>query len=109
MNSHYPRIARIAAPLVLVTLCAGCVAVPADPAYTGAVVETAPPPPREEVIVVAPTPGYVWVTGFWGWEGRRHVWHPGHYVAPRPGYHWVPHTWVRVAGGWRMREGHWER
>ncbi len=68
----------------------------------------APPPPREEIIGVAPTPGYIWIGGYWNWVGGRYEWVPGHWAGGRQGYHWVAHQWVRQGDGWRMRPGHWE-
>jgi hypothetical protein len=88
---------------------AGCVVVPDQGHYAGRVVMVAPPPPRVEAVGVAPSPGYVWVGGYWGWVGGRHEWIPGHWVEGRPGRHWVPHAWVREGDGWRLRPGHWER
>ncbi len=82
---------------------------PAPGYYAGPVVAVAPPVARVEVIGVAPSPGYVWMGGYWNWVGRRHVWVEGRWAPGRPGYHWVPHTWVHVNGGWRMNEGHWAR
>jgi hypothetical protein len=69
----------------------------------------APPPPREDVIVEAPAPGFVWISGYWGWIGDRHEWVPGHWVPPRPGRHWVGAQWMRQGDGWRLHQGHWER
>ncbi|MBX3503211.1 MAG: YXWGXW repeat-containing protein [Alphaproteobacteria bacterium] len=64
----------------------------------------APPPPRG---------GYTWAPGYWGWDGRRHVWHRGRWMQARRGYHWVPAQWVDIDPGprrrWRFVPGHWER
>jgi hypothetical protein len=87
----------------------GCVVVPDQGHYAGGVVMVAPPPPRVEVIGVAPTPGYVWIGGYWNWVGGRHEWVPGRWEAGRPGHHWVAHPGVRQGAGGRMRPGHWER
>jgi hypothetical protein len=98
-----------AAVLAASIALSGCV-VTARPAYVGDTVMVAPPPPQQEVIGVAPAPGYVWIGGYWGWQGGRHVWMAGHWDAGRPGYRWAPHHWVQVrGGGWRLAEGHWER
>lgn len=91
-----------------VTLSA-CVIVPDQRHYAGGVVLVAPPPPREEIVGVAPVPGQVWLSGYWGWVGDRHEWVPGHWAAGRPGRHWVPDQWVRQGDGWRMKPGHWAR
>jgi hypothetical protein len=101
--------ASLASSLVLIMALAGCVVVPDQRHYAGGVVMVAPPAPRVEVAGVAPTPGYVWVGGYWSWVGGRHEWIPGHWVAPKLGHHWVAHQWVRQGDGWRMKTGHWER
>jgi hypothetical protein len=87
----------------------GCVVVPDQGHYVGGVVMVAPPAPRVEVIGVAPTPGYVWIGGYWNWVGGKHVWVPGRWDRGRPGYHWEAHAWVREGDGWRMRPGRWVR
>ncbi len=90
--------------LTLAVAIAGCVVVPDQRHYPGGVVMVAPPPPRVEVIGVAPTPGYVWIGGYWNWVGDRHEWVAGHWAAPRAGYHWVPHALgARRRRSWRMR------
>ena len=59
----------------------------------------APPAPLVEEGVVAPGPGYVWVSGVWTWYGSRYVWVRGHWaVPPYPAAVWVQ-------GGWRMHYG----
>lgn len=108
IDPHAKR-ALIATLLVSALQLSACIAMPAESGDTRAVVTMAPPLPQVEVVTVAPAPGYIWIGGWWGWEGRRHVWHPGHYVAPRSGYRWVPHGWVQTRGGWRERPGRWER
>jgi hypothetical protein len=113
---------RLAVPILAAVLGAvtlsGCVVAPprqqivyttsAPP--TGPVVytEMAPPPPQTEVIGVAPA-GYFWLSGFWLWEGGRHVWHPGHWEAHRQGYSWTPHRWVQTGHGWQLHGGFWAR
>ena len=100
------------ASAAVVSLAAGCVVYPADyqqPYYTGEVVGVAPPPPQVEYVGVAPVAGQIWLGGYWGWGGGRHVWVPGRWAAPRPGYHWVQPGWHRDGGGWRMHPGHWGR
>jgi len=97
------------AGLALCAALAGCVVEPARVHYAGAIVVTEPPAPIVEEYGVAPTPGYVWLGGYWNWVGGRHVWIGGHWDRPHPGYRWEPHRWERVNGGWRLREGHWAR
>ncbi|HEY1724028.1 MAG TPA: YXWGXW repeat-containing protein [Steroidobacteraceae bacterium] len=100
--------AALTAVLMAAFTLGGCV-VTARPEYVGDTVMVAPPAPQAEVIGVAPAPGYIWMGGYWGWEGGRHVWVGGHWAEGRAGYRWVPHRWVRSGGGWRLAAGHWQR
>jgi hypothetical protein len=82
---------------------------PGQPPET-VIVGVAPPPAQVEVIPVVPYVGALWVSGFWGWNGGRHYWAPGHYVRPVPGHRFVPHHWTHSGGGrWALRGGHWVR
>lgn len=65
-----------------------------------------PPVPRYEA-VPAPREGFVWIQGFWGWDGNQHVWHEGHWEAQRRGYVYQPARWDRVGDRWRYNEGKW--
>ena len=71
------------------------------------VVDAAPPPPAADVVVAAPGPDYVWVSGEWGWDGRG-VWVAGHWAYP-PSPHgvWVSGVWVRGPHGWYRTPGYW--
>jgi hypothetical protein len=109
MNHRRWPSAAAALGCVLCMPLAGCIVVPDQRHYVNGVVMVAPPEPRVEVIGAPPTPGYVWLGGYWNWVGGRHEWVPGYWSAPHPGYHWVVHQWVRQGDGWRMRPGHWER
>jgi hypothetical protein len=73
------------------------------------VVDVAPPPPYVEVVPAIPFPGALWIGGYWGWSGGRHVWMPGRYEHPRPGFEWRPHTWVNQGGRWHLQAGGWVR
>jgi hypothetical protein len=77
------------------------------PRYYGGVVAVAPPAPQ---VVEEPLPraGYVWVPGYWFWNGNRYVWARGRWMVERPGYHWERAHWVEADGGWRFVRGHWE-
>jgi hypothetical protein len=104
----------LAAALCAAALTA-CVVAPARPyAYGpggGEVItaDIAPPAPYVETIPVAPFVGAVWIGGYWGFRGGRHVWVPGRYEAPRPGYRWEPHRWVQHDGRWHLEGGAWRR
>jgi hypothetical protein len=109
MNQRRWMRAAMGAVLVISLATAGCVVVPDQRHYAGGVVMVAPPPPRVEVIGEPPSPGLVWLDGYWNWVGDRYTWEPGHWEGHHPGHHWVAHQWVRQGDGWRMKPGHWER
>ena len=81
-------------------------AVAAQPGET--VVTEAPPPPQQEVIVAAPGPAYIWVPGYWAWQGRW-TWVGGCWRIPPRGHgvwvggHWAHrgHGYVWIGGRWR--------
>jgi WXXGXW repeat (2 copies) len=81
---------------------------PAPPPAT-VIVDVPPPPAQVEVVPGAPFIGAVWVGGYWGWNGGRHLWTPGHYVRPVAGYRFVPHRWENGGGRWALRGGFWVR
>ena len=71
-------------------------------------VRVGPPTPLVDVRVVAPGPGYVWISGYHAWNGSDYAWVPGRWtLAPRPRAVWVPGHWVRERRGWYFREGRW--
>lgn len=72
------------------------------------IVQEAPPPIQTEVIPVAPGPGFIWIGGFWGYEGHHYVWHHGHYTRGPAGNVWVRDSWVHSRRGWEYQRGHWE-
>jgi hypothetical protein len=109
MNDMLRKLAAVAA---LGVAFAGAFHVPHADAREYVVVTrgVAPPPPRFER-VPPPRRGFVWVPGFWRWDGyaHRHVWVGGHWVRARPGYRYVPARWERVGPGWRFHGGYWGR
>ena len=80
---------------------------PAVPADTTVVYQAPPPPPAQEVVVAAPGPAYVWVPGYWSWQGRW-VWVGGRYVVrPHPHAVLVPGHWARHGHGYIWVSGYW--
>jgi hypothetical protein len=80
-----------------------------DPEEVSATSE--PPDPVYEEQVDAPGSGYVWVRGYWGWNGLDWGWHWGHWeVAPEgrvyvePYYERVGDRVVYVHGYWGARD-----
>lgn len=107
------RLSLAAVALAATGFLGACMVVPVDragyPVASSDEVLLAPPPPQYEVVGLAPAPGLIWIGGYWGWTGGRHLWTPGRWTAPRPGYLWSPHRWQRGARGWRESPGHWRR
>jgi hypothetical protein len=66
----------------------------------------APPPPRYEV---APPQryGYVWIPGYWNWDGRQYEWIRGYWERARVGYFYEEPRWVQGPNGWVLQRGGW--
>lgn len=75
----------------------------------GVYVAYAPPAPVYEARIVAPGPGFVWVAGFYRWDGRAYIWRPGRWERPpHPHARWEQGRWEQHGNhGWRYKEGHW--
>ena len=67
-----------------------------------------PPAMRYERRSVSPGQGYVYVKGFWNWDGGRWQWVPGRWDRPAiaDGY-WIPARYVRTSRGTIYEPGHW--
>jgi hypothetical protein len=88
-------------------ICTALLAVPLSAQAEHWRVGIAPPAARFEVRPRAPSPRHVWVNGYWGWRGGKHVWEAGRWVEGRPGFLWVDAHWVNEGGQWIFNEGHW--
>jgi hypothetical protein len=70
-----------------------------------------PPPPRAETPPPSPSPGAVWLAGFWRWNDakRDYDWVGGHWERPPgEGYVWVadpasPGIGMPLGGHWELR------
>ncbi|MFO0745498.1 MAG: hypothetical protein U1F43_07480 [Myxococcota bacterium] len=87
-------------------------AVPAAADPPGAFIEihvgrTRPPRVRYETRAAVPGPGFVWVAGYWDWQGDDWVWIPGRWERPEPHNYWVRARYVPEYGHWRYVPGHW--
>lgn len=72
------------------------------------IVRVAPPRVFVERRVPPPGPRYVWISGFYRWNGARYIWVPGRYaLPPRPGVVWVAPRWVAHNGTWTFVAGYW--
>jgi hypothetical protein len=80
---------------------------PAPNMAEGTEVEADPPAPVVEYVPTDPYPGYVWVGGFWAWNGGWY-WNAGHYSRPPfRGAAWVGGRWARGTHGWAWHGGRW--
>ena len=71
-------------------------------------VRVGPPAPRVEAVLVAPGPRYVWLPGFYRWDGAAYLWVPGRYdLPPRARARWVSPHWEHRRRGWYFVEGRW--
>ena len=63
---------------------------------------------RAQVVPVAPGARYVWVPGYYRYNGHAYVWVPGRYAIPPSHYRvWVPGRWVLRNGGYVWVAGYW--
>lgn len=94
---------------VLLGVAAAAVVACAPPPPPGAVyVMRGPPAEVVEVIPASPGPDYVWVRGYYRWEGNEYRWERGRWAVAPAGYHaWVPGAWRQHEGRWYFVEGHW--
>ena len=77
---------------------------PGAPVY----VDAAPPRMRYEVRPPRPSPGHIWIDGYWGWDNGAHVWIGGEWsTPPQPGYAWVTPRWRRHGHRWVYAPGYW--
>ena len=61
------------------------------------VVQPPPPPPPQRFVPRSPGRNYVWVPGYWNWNGSRYYWQDGY--------------WAKTRGngrnnGWRGNQGY---
>lgn len=97
--------------LVMAAVAAlGLASVPAMAAveYNVIEVDSAPPPMQTEVIPPA-REGYVWIPGYWNYQGGQYNWVAGHYETARAGYVYVAPRYEQANGHWRMYAGGWGR
>lgn len=107
MTKNWRRVLGLA---VLVLLAAGGLAVQPAAAQMaiGISVRIGPPPLPVYVQPWCPAPGYIWVPGYWAWDGYDYFWVPGQWVlAPEPGLLWTPGYWGWQEGFYRWHPGYW--
>jgi hypothetical protein len=68
----------------------------------------APPPLLVYAQPPIPRPGYLWMPGYWAWNGTAYYWVPGVWVLPpRAGLLWTPPWWGWVDGVYVWHAGYW--
>ncbi len=68
----------------------------------------APPPLPVYAQPAIPAPGYMWVPGYWAWNGADYYWVPGTWVLPpRVGLLWTPAWWGWAGGAYVWHAGYW--
>jgi len=72
-------------------------------------VESMPPDPLYEQMSASPGPGWVWIDGYWHWDGAEWVWVPGRwehqqdgYVYVQPDYDYAGDRYVYTPGYWAL-------
>lgn len=72
-------------------------------------VDVAPPPLPVYEQPPIPTPGYLWVPGYWAWDDYvGYYWVPGTWVLPpQPELLWTPGYWGWTNGFYYFHEGYW--
>ncbi len=70
-------------------------------------VRVGPPAPIVEARVIPPGRAYVWVPGYYRWDGRTYVWVAGRWELPPARCHaWVPGHWAQHRRGWYWVNDH---
>jgi len=80
---------------------------PQPQVYVSEVPQT--PEPQPDVVVISPGPEYVWIPGYYEFDGRAYAWIRGYWAFPprhgavfvRPHWGWDGHRHVFHRGYWR--------
>ena len=55
-----------------------------------------------------PGPGYLWIPGYWAWNGSEYFWTPGYWsMPPTVGFYWTPPYWGWLNGAYVFNAGYW--
>jgi hypothetical protein len=55
-----------------------------------------------------PGPGYLWIPGYWAWNGQQYYWAPGYWATPPSvGLLWTPPYWGWNNGLFVFNAGYW--
>src|SRR5215469_12507848 len=93
--------------LVLFTLVI-CIFSTVSFAQIGISITIGPPPIPVYAQPLCPSPGYMWIPGFWAWGPYGYYWVPGTWVRPpRIGFLWTPGYWGWGDGVYIWHAGYW--
>jgi WXXGXW repeat (2 copies) len=87
----------------------GCERCEAGAAPGAVMAESQPPPLLVEEALDQPAPGYVWVDGYWHWDGVEWVWVPGNWMPPIAGQVYVPPAYYASGAECLYVPGRWAR
>ena len=71
---------------------------------------TAPPPLPVYAQPSIPGVGYMWVPGYWAWDGQEYYWVPGYWaLPPAADLYWTPGywSWDQAGGVYAFNAGYW--
>jgi len=67
-----------------------------------------PPPIPVYEQPICPGDGYIWIPGYWAWDGYEYYWVPGSWVLPPTiGVLWTPGYWEWGGSGFFFHQGYW--
>ena len=97
-------------PAVVVGNPANVTIATTTPGVRTIIVTEAPPAPQSEVVLVQPSPNYVWIAGYWTWRDNGYAWMAGHWeLPPNPGSVWVAPRWEQHGSVYKFTEGYWNQ
>ena len=68
-----------------------------------------PPEAKAEVKSPCPSPGSIWVAGYWDYIDGHHVWRDGRWVSGKSGYEYVRAQYVYDGHAWQFHVPHWHK
>lgn len=66
--------------------------------------------PDRPVYIKRPTlnrRGFIWIEGYWRWNGHTYIWIDGFWERERHGFHWHDGFWEETPYGFFWVEGYW--
>ena len=66
-----------------------------------------PPEVREEIRPSCPDEGWIWIAGYWHWDGDEYQWVEGAWVPPREGYSHYSANYLFINNQWMYQAAYW--